>query len=102
MTLGCRLWTRESLQGSAFDVVDHGLLLKKLQLYGFDEEALKWMKSYLSGRSQAVYLDGSMSSFLPLEVGVPWGSILGPLCYILFTNDLPESIMDSNSHVHFP
>ena len=59
------------------------------------------MSSYLSGRSQAVYLDGSMSSFLPVEVGVPQGSILGPLCYILFTNDLPESILDTTSHVHF-
>ena len=86
---------------AAFDVVDHELLLKKLQLYGFDEEAINWMSCYLSGRSQAVYLDGSMSSFLPVEVGVPQGSILGPLCYILFTNDLPETILDTTSHVHF-
>ena len=86
---------------AAFDIVDHGILLSKLKLYGFDGEALSWVENYLSGRSQAVYLDGSLSSFLPVVVGVPQGSILGPLCYILFTNDLPEAILDNSSHVHF-
>ena len=77
---------------AAFDVVDHGILLNKLKLYGFDEQALEWMKNYLSGRSQAVYIDGSLSPFLHVDVGVPQGSILGPLCYILFPNDLPETV----------
>ena len=79
-------------------VVDHGLLLKKLQLYGFDVKALKWMNSYLSGRSQAVYLDGAMSSFLSVEVGVPQGSILGPfslpMTYLSpFWTPVPTSIL---------
>ena len=86
---------------AAFDVVDHGILLNKLQLYGFDSEAISWMKDYLHGRSQAVYIDGALSSFLPVNVGVPQGSILGPLCYVLFTNDLPETILDTGSHVHW-
>ena len=86
---------------AAFDVVDHEILLDKLKLYGFDKTSLKWMEDYLSGRSQAVYIDGSLSPFLPVDVGVPQGSILGPLCYVLFTNDLPETILDTSSHVHW-
>ena len=86
---------------AAFDVVDHEILLSKLELYGFDIEALKWMKNYLSGRTQSVYIDGSFSSYLPVLVGVPQGSILGPLCYILCTNDLPETVLDTRSHVHW-
>ena len=86
---------------AAFDVVDHDILLSKFKLYGFDENPLKWMENYLSGRTQAVYIDGSLSSFLSVDVGVPQGSILGPLCYVLFTNDLPETILNSHSHVHW-
>ena len=68
-------------------------------MYGID--AVQWMRNYLSGRSQAVSIDGALSSFLPVHVGVPQGSILGPLCYVIFTNDLPETILDTCSHVHW-
>ena len=84
---------------AAFDVVDTELLLKKLSLYGFDRNAIQWMWSYLSYRSQCVYIEGSMSSLLPLEAGVPQGSILGPIFYTIFTNELPQVVHEQNCPV---
>ena len=81
---------------AAFDVVDIDLLLQKLKLYGFDRDAVQWMWSYLTHRSQGVYIKGSMSLLLPLEAGVPQGSILGPVFYTIFTNELPQVVHEAD------
>ena len=81
---------------AAFDIVDHSLLLRKMELYGFDNSMLMWTGSYLSDRTQTVCIDGSLSKLMPVMHGVPQGSILGPLLYTIFTNELPEAI---HSHV---
>ena len=77
---------------AAFDCVDTDLLLAKLELYGFNRHTIQWIWSYMTERTQVVMVDGSLSSALRVHVGVPQGSILGPLLYVIFTNELPEVV----------
>ena len=72
----------------AFDTVDHHILIKKLFSYGIRGNTLKWFLSYLTDRSQFVTHDGIESKVLPIKYGVPQGSILGPLLFIIYMNDL--------------
>ena len=79
---------------AAFDMVDYPLLLDKLRLFGLEDEVIQWVESYLTGRSQSVLIDFCLSPPLGIECGVPQGSILGPLMYIIFTNDIPDLVHD--------
>ena len=76
----------------AFDSVPHNLLIHKLKIYGFNGPLLKWMKDYLTGRTQRVVINGSHSKWSEVKSGVPQGATLGPLNFLLFVNDLPESL----------
>ena len=75
----------------AFDTIDHKILLDKLQYYGVKEKAFSLLKSYLSNRSQYTIFENITSPTLEITTGVPQGSILGPLLFIIYINDLNKS-----------
>ena len=80
----------------AFDLVNHSLLLQKLKLYKCDSHTLAWFHSYLSNRVQKVSINNALSNAQVISSGVPQGSILGPLLFLLYVNDLAFCVKNSD------
>ena len=80
----------------AFDTIDHSILIKKLERFGIRGNSLRWFESYLSNRYQYVSIGSSLSQCLPILTGVPQGSILGPLLFLLYINDMNKCAPNIN------
>ena len=80
----------------AFDTVDHEILLKKLKMYGVTGLEHDWFTSYLDNRKQFCRVDGTSSDVKGINCGVPQGSCLGPLLFLIYINDLPSSLQKSH------
>ena len=79
----------------AFDTINHNILLKRLPHFGINIKVMKWIRNYLLNRKQKCTVNGITSRELDIRCGVPQGSILGPLLFLLYINDLGNSLIHS-------
>ena len=79
----------------ALDTVDHTILLSKFSAYGIQENAFNWFRSYIENQTQICSVSGSLSKTCSLQSGIPQGTILGPLLFLLYINDLPNCLANS-------
>ena len=84
----------------SFDTVHHNILLNKLQYFGLDQPAIAWFESYLSCRTQVCTVNGTLSDARQLTCGVPQGTILGPLLFLMYINDLPNCVDYSSTRMY--
>jgi len=82
----------------AFDTVAYETVLKKMHSIGFSKDYLRWLISYLTGRQQFVQIDDNVSDYVNISFGVPQGSILGPVLFNIYVNDLSDNLDSIKSY----
>ena len=75
-----------------FDTVNHDILFKKLRMFGFSDHTIKWFQSYLSNRKFMVNLENSFSEVSSISCGMPQGSVLGPLLFLIYVNNMSMAV----------
>ena len=83
----------------AFDLVNHKILIDKLKFYHLSSDSIAWINSYLSNRTQKVCVSAKLSDPADIVSGVPQGSVLGPLLFLIYINDLPYHIKSSTTDI---